>query len=183
MSLSTEYQNQLRTLHQRPGWGTTGHRYAYEILSWARLWECRDILDYGCGKGTLGKALGAEGADVREYDPGIPGKDAEPSPADCVVSTDVLEHVEPDQIDATLAQLARLTKRAGWHLIAQYPASSKDQLPDGRNAHLSLLSTEEWLARFKRAFPDADVQIRDYVRPNREGRARKPACIVTIQRK
>lgn len=183
--LSTSYQAELEALHKRAGnrWGSTGHRYAFPIAHWATLWGCQSILDFGCGKGTLAYTLGPEGWDVREYDPGIPGKNADPLPADCVVSTDVLEHVEPDMIEATLAQLAGLTRKCGWHLIAQYPASARDNLSDGRNAHLTILNTGEWLRLFKQAFPDAQVDARDYIRPGREGRKPKPACIITVQRK
>ena len=36
--------------------------------------------------------------EIKEYDPAIPGKDSLPEPADIVVCSDVLEHIEPNYL-------------------------------------------------------------------------------------
>lgn len=80
--------------------------------------------------------------EVFEFDPAIEGKDAPPSPADLLVATDVLEHIEPDLVEATLVYLRSLARRGAYFTIALTP--SKVSLPDGRNAHLTLLSRGKW---------------------------------------
>lgn len=108
-----------------------------------------DILDYGCGKGTLGAALGFA---IQEYDPAVAGKDTAPAPADIVVCTDVLEHIEPDRLEAVLDDLQRLTRRVLYVHVATVPAHKT--LSDGRNAHLIVEPWSWWRERMnKRWWP------------------------------
>lgn len=131
MRLSEEYRDLNTALHQkRPSYGASGHRWAKEVS------HLEDILDYGCGKGTLAKELGRT---ISEYDPAIPGKDAEPEPHKHVVCTDVLEHIEPECLDEVLQHIASLMQESGLLVVATRPANKK--LPDGRNAHLII---EPW---------------------------------------
>ena len=105
------------------------------------------ILDYGCGKGTF-KASFADlktRSIIREYDPAIPGKDAPPASADVVVCTDVLEHIEPECLEAVLDDLRRLTLKIAVLNIATRAAAKV--LPDGRNAHLIVEPYTWWLPR------------------------------------
>ena len=64
---------------------------------------------------------------------------------DLVISTDVLEHVEPEFLDQTLEFLKEKSNRF-YHLIALAP--SKVILPDGRNAHLILKPKDWWRDKF-----------------------------------
>jgi hypothetical protein len=101
-----------------------------------------DILDYGCGKGKLG--LG------RKYDPALPHFAADPEPADLLVSTDVLEHIEPDFLDNVLTHMKSKMKKAGYFTIGCAKAAKK--LPDGRNAHLIVQPPEWWLDKLAQYF-------------------------------
>ena len=65
---------------------------------------------------------------------------------DLVISTDVLEHIEPEYIDETLKFLKQKS-RYFYHLIALQP--SRLILPDGRNAHLILESADWWKKKFQ----------------------------------
>lgn len=105
------------------------------------------ILDYGCGAGTLGTALKAQAwpFDFREYDPAVPGKDAMPRPADLVVCTDVLEHIERDRLDTVLGHIRALSMQGTFLVISTVPAHKS--LPDGRNAHLIVESPDWWRER------------------------------------
>lgn len=146
--ISPEYQRLNRSLHgERAQWGTTGHRWVGVLQALSRNYGTRDILDYGCGKQTLAAAFGSG---VRGYDPGIAELAAPPEPADLVISTDVLEHVEPECLESVLDDLQRLTRRAALLVIATRPAIH--QLADGRNAHLIQMPIGWWRSRLRRRF-------------------------------
>lgn len=117
--------------------GQTYRSYVRPLADWGR----KPILDYGCGKGTLKESLGPAYV-VFEYDPAIPEKSATPEPCETVACTDVLEHIEPDLLGNVLDDLRRVTLGKAFLAIAL--AESSATLEDGRNAHLSLHSVEEW---------------------------------------
>ena len=85
---------------------------------------------------------------VRGYDPAVQEHSAsiDDVKVDLLISTDALEHVEPNHIDHTLAWL-RDRSRYIYHLISLAPA--KRRLPDGRNAHLIQESPQWWRAKFQ----------------------------------
>lgn len=145
MTFSPEYRAQLVEMHRADGksWGTKGFRHADEVLQFSV--GCRSILDYGSGKGTLREAL--RGVDVRNYDPGIPGNDLPPEPADMVTCTDVLEHIEPEYLNEVLKHIFTLAQQKVYLHIALLPA--KQFLPDGRNAHLIVQPADWWLTRLR----------------------------------
>ena len=97
-----------------------------------------------------------------EYDPAIVGKDQEPEPADLVVCTDVLEHIEPDYLDEVLLHLRTKVKKRLFFAISLRPAGKT--LADGRNAHLIVESAEWWLDRLSpyfRVFHSLDIGRRE----------------------
>jgi hypothetical protein len=146
--ISPEYKQQNAQLHeQRPDYGVSGAKWASMVLEYSNMLETRSVLDYGCGKRTLQDALGF---DIRNYDPCIPGYDAVPAPADIVVCTDVLEHIEPECLDAVLADLKRCIKKIGILTVATRPA--KKTLPDGRNTHLIQEQIQWWLPKLWERF-------------------------------
>lgn len=143
--ISPGYASQLQEMHRTRSWGKYGATHKDDILAFAADLGAVTILDFGSGKGRLRQALGDR---VTNYDPGIPEDAAVPGPADLVVCTDVLEHVEPDRLDATLAFLARLARRGAYLIIATSP--SREILPDGRNAHLVIQPMPWWIEKLKR---------------------------------
>ena len=149
MVITDDYRRLNRQLHAaKPTYGASGHKW----VQWVD--DLDDILDYGCGKGTLCKALGRP---IAEYDPAVPGKDTEPDPHDYVVCTDVLEHIEPDCLGDVLADIASKMRIGGFLVIATRPA--KKVLPDGRNAHLIVESWEWWRKRLEEHMRIVDYQI------------------------
>jgi hypothetical protein len=78
---------------------------------------------------------------VYGYDPGRDGLEILPERVDMIISTDVLEHIEPKLLEETLLDLAKRTNKVMYHLIACH--KSKKSLPDGRNAHL-IVETPDW---------------------------------------
>lgn len=89
------------------------------------------LVTHNCGKGYLAKEIPFP---IWEYDPAIPGKDESPRPADLVVCSDVLEHIEPEKLDYVLDDLRRCVKVIGYFVIHLGPAMKS--YADGRNAHL-----------------------------------------------
>ncbi|HET7548680.1 MAG TPA: methyltransferase domain-containing protein [Usitatibacter sp.] len=147
MKISAEYLDQNKRLHEAGSYGISGWRWAHPVRQLCEQLGTRDVLDYGCGQRTLEKSLGFP---IHNFDPCIAGLDAPPEPADIVVCSDVLEHIEPDCLDEVLDDLARLTRRAGFLLIATRPAQKT--LPDGRNAHLIQQPPEWWLPKLESRF-------------------------------
>lgn len=109
----------------------------------------RSILDFGCGKGRLLETMKNTypEVDILGYDPANPDYDIDLSPinVDMVISSDVLEHIEPTYLNETLKDL-RTKSKYYFHLIACSPA--KLILPDGRNAHLIIEDSAWWRKRF-----------------------------------
>ena len=150
-TLSEEYRDLNRKMHEaKPDYGANGHRNAGMVLRVCETARSREVLDYGCGKGTLGKVLSANGCTVSEYDPAIEGKEAPPEPADVVYCGDVAEHIEPEYLEAFLDDLARVTRKALILIVATRPAVKT--LADGRNAHLIVEPVEWWLPKLRARF-------------------------------
>jgi hypothetical protein len=147
MKITPEYVDLNRQLHSEGLYGISGWRWVKTVASICETIQTRDVLDYGCGQRTLEKGLGFA---IRNYDPCIEGLDAPPTPADLVVCTDVLEHIEPDCLDEVLDDLRRVTRRFGFFVIATRPALKT--LPDGRNAHLIQEGEEWWLPKIAERF-------------------------------
>jgi len=109
----------------------------------------KTILDFGCGTGGLVRGLQEQYPNmiVSGYDPGNSSysQSINDSKFDMIVSTDVLEHIEPEYIDSTLIHLKEKATYF-YHLIALAPSSVT--LPDGRNAHLIQESRWWWHNKF-----------------------------------
>jgi hypothetical protein len=148
MLITEEYRRLNAQKHETSAnYGSYGHNLAKNVAEIARRIGAHTILDYGCGKRTLESALGYA---ICNYDPAIPGCDATPAPADLVVCCDVLEHIEPECLENVLDDLRRVTKNTIMLMIDIKPA--KKHLPDGRNAHLILETSEWWIAKLMTRF-------------------------------
>jgi hypothetical protein len=151
--ISPQYRELQKQLHAEPrGYGGRGDKWAGIVLQIAREYDCWSILDYGCGEGSLMKALRAQplqGMRLDEYDPAIPGKDSRPNFADMVNVTDVLEHIEPDRLDAVLQHIRDLARKVIWMVVST--KESNKVLADGRNAHLIIQPAHWWKHRFRQA--------------------------------
>jgi hypothetical protein len=143
MLITDEYRKLNEKLHEtNKGYGTSGHKWAQTIAGFAKMVGTTDVLDYGCGKSTLAQNLPFT---INQYDPAVAKYSADPEPADILVCTDVLEHIEPDLIDNVLEHIYNKTKKACFLVIANRPA--KKTLEDGRNAHLIQKDEEWWLSK------------------------------------
>jgi hypothetical protein len=154
MLITDSYRELNRKLHELSYYGVSGRVYADRVKALVEELGTRDVLDYGCGKRTLEAALGFA---IQNYDPCIAGLDAPPHPADIVACIDVLEHIEPELLDAVLDDLRRLTKRVAFLYIATRPA--KKFLPDGRNAHLIQRPFGWWLPKLVQRFEISALEV------------------------
>lgn len=140
-------------------YGIGGARWAPHVQTLAAFLGAETVLDYGCGKGMLGRELARQRVPftVAEYDPCVPGKDAPPAPADVVVCADVLEHVETEHVDAVLAHVVALTRCVA--LISVCIVEGKRRLPDGRPAHVTVQPEAWWLEAIARAAAVRDMTL------------------------
>lgn len=146
MQLITEQYRDLNAReHQaQNGYGVNGQRHLQTVIKLAEGLQCTTALDYGCGQASLSKAAKrVSTVKFQNYDPAIEEYAALPEPADLVVCTDVLEHVEPECLYAVLQHIDQLTLKVAYLEIACRPA--KRVLADGRNAHINQQSGSWWL--------------------------------------
>jgi len=151
---SKSYIKQLRSLHtdsSRPqGFGGKPKKLG-KFHTWMDAWKPSSLLDYGCGKGHVL-------ADIRDqykntlcegYDPAVKLFEGLPNKTyDCVFSNDVLEHIEPNYVEEVLEHINSLANKYIWLRIDTLPA--RKTLPDGRNAHITLESSDWWLEKINK---------------------------------
>ena len=126
-----------------------------QIIDWIqhfRMHKSKRLLDYGCGKGGTMSWIRGMYPDitVTGWDPGTDQYHEKPHERfDGIYSIDVWEHIEQDQLMDTVTELKQLSHSATeWcHIIDLTPA--KKLLPDGRNAHVTLMTAREWMAFFQ----------------------------------
>jgi len=152
--ISKKYRNLNTKLHaSRPGFGAFGHRWTDDVKHLAAEYDTFDILDYGCGKATLASSLDFP---IHCYDPAVHEYSGDPKPCAIVICTDVLEHVEPENLRDVLQHIHSLTKSVAFLNISTRLANKR--LADGRNAHLIVKPSTWWYATLTEFF---DVEAID----------------------
>lgn len=142
-------QNQLKH-RSEPEWGQGGVGFLVPVLNFAHELNAKTILDYGCGKGFLGKLLQDNGFAVSDYDPAVLGEDILPFPCDLVICTDVLEHIEIEYLKNILDHIEILAEKGVFFTISTRQAIHS--MPDGSNAHKIVEGKEFWLKRIAKRF-------------------------------
>ena len=141
---------------QNKPWGVTGARnFGSEVLFYLNHRpKYKTVLDFGSGEGGLGTFVTANldspsrapEIEWTNYDPGVSVGNINKLPSerfDLIVSSDVMEHIEPEMIDQTCEWLRDHAKKAIYMHIACDPAGLK--LPDGRNVHLITEKMDWWI--------------------------------------
>lgn len=135
--ISPEYRILQADYHKEcDHWGSSGQHWATDVLDFIIKNSALSVIDYGCGKNTLYETVKndiPEDVSWCSYDPCVEAFDAEPPVSDLVISTDVLEHVEPELVENVLDDIAAKCTTGAFLVIFTHPA--KHLLPDGSNCH------------------------------------------------
>ena len=145
--ITKELKSFYEKIHKETPFGKR-RKFPEYLKNYIDLKKPTSILDFGCGKGNFVKTLKEEYPDknIYGYDPANPLYDIPFPEVDLVVSTDVLEHIEPNNI-ADVIKLLHTKAPYHYHLISCAPA--KLFLPDGRNAHLIQETPDWWRQKFQ----------------------------------
>ena len=115
------------------------------------------FLDYGCGRGDLVCWINenAPGSFAIGYDPATGAAPADLF-SDWVISCDVLEHVPPEEIDATLRRMCGL---AGFGLLLTIANMSDVHLVNREQVELHLIQEPMpwWTEKLREHFPAAVI--------------------------
>lgn len=155
--ISPEYRELNEQLHRhRNDYGVKGDKHLRRVRRVRNQYRADTVLDYGCGSAAL--ARHAE-FPVACYDPCIPDYSELPYPSDMIVCTDVLEHVEPEKLDAVLRHIRNLMRVCGYFVIATRPDRSKS-LPDGSNPHRVIKPGHWWKHQMGFYFEIASFKVK-----------------------
>jgi hypothetical protein len=168
--ITDSYRAANRLLHE-VGFGKGGYQWSPAALGLimltrsSRCFPIQSVLDYGCGQGTLHWVLvdllqqhGLIGQlEIHGYEPCSTNAllTALPEPADLVMCTDVLEHIEPEKLDAVMKHLVGLIKMWGIFSIAMH--LSGKLLPDGTNSHRIVQNGYWWRETLEKYFTHHDI--------------------------
>jgi 2-polyprenyl-3-methyl-5-hydroxy-6-metoxy-1,4-benzoquinol methylase len=124
-------------------YGASAGLYLGQIAEQVQDLKPMSILDYGCGRSDLVAHFWRDGKRrIARYDPAIVEYKAMPAGRfDLCLCTDVMEHVPIGSVDRVLSEIKDKSDNALF-TISMRPARQK--LPDGRNAHVTLLTESEW---------------------------------------
>lgn len=146
--ITDEYRKLNEELHGRnKNYGNHGGNFLPDVIALIRDLKTQEVLDYGCGKSDLANSLPFT---INQYDPAVEKFSELPKPAELVVCTDVLEHVEPELLDNVIKHIYELTKKYAYLVIDIQEAQKT--LADGRNAHLTVQNYPWWLDKLHKYF-------------------------------
>ena len=140
-----------------------------------RLTKTHEILDYGCGKGGTVRWLLDKGYSVVGYEPYVDeynNTETLNRKYNAIYTQDVLEHIDIDEIPW---QLFDVIAQEQVHIIDLTPA--KKTLPNGENAHITLLRTDVWLQLFRTYTSGDIVDYRLDVQPDPNFGKRERLCL------
>ncbi len=135
---------QYKELHCLQHYGGSSYIYLDQVTEVVKRLNPKSILDYGCGRSDLIAHFYKDGErKLYRFDPAIPRFKQMPSDrVDLVLCTDVMEHILIGDVDRIFNEIVAKSKKV---LFTIFLNKSRAKLPDGRNAHVTLLTRSEWL--------------------------------------
>ena len=139
-----DYLAAYREMHINRHYGYSATAFLDEITDIVRRHKPNSVLDYGCGRSDLVAHFWLDGERrLGRYDPAIERYETMPDGVfDMAVCLDVLEHVPIAAIDRVLGQLKEKSNAV---IFTISTALARARLPDGRNAHCTILRRGEWV--------------------------------------
>ena len=150
---------QYKILHtNNKNYGSSSIELINEISLIIDYLKPKIVLDYGCGKGSLIKALIDKYPEIKfyGYDPSIPGLDTLPvEKADLVINTDVLEHIPEDILPNVVEKISNISQYVFFNL---HHAKATAILPNGENAHCTIKDRKWYENLFRKYFGYVDME-------------------------
>lgn len=181
MTLVDQYKEMHKDENLYAGSALTLHKES--IAQFLQVTDSKTILDYGCGKGIQYHKENIHndyffGIMPSLYDPAVDDySDLPTGYFDTVICTDVLEHIEVQDLDDVLSEIYSKATKFVYLGICNAPADSF--LPDGRNSHVTLESFDWWLDKI---IPHAKVFTLIYVYGNAGGKAIIKDGVLTLKK-
>lgn len=147
-----EYIEAYRELHSSKHYGSSATELHLDLIAdVVRANRPKSILDFGCGRSDLASHFYLDGARrIARYDPAIPlFRDMPEGRFDLALCCDVLEHIPMAAVDRVLEQVKEKSDIAVFTISMKL---AKARLPDGSNAHCTLLTRSEWEGWLKDVF-------------------------------
>lgn len=118
--------------------------HLHTVANVVRKLNPKSILDYGCGRSDLIAHFWLDGKrTIARYDPAIRKHRALPRGRfDLVLCCDVMEHIPMAHIDKVLTQIKERSTRCLFTISTKL---ARAKLPDGSNAHCTILTKWEWI--------------------------------------
>lgn len=129
--------------------------------------DCKNVLDYGCGKGVLVEYLNTQGVQCTGYDPAVPIFSQIPSfedNYDCILCLDVLEHITHEDINEVLTHIKNFKAKKIVFNVALRKAVQL--LPDGTNAHTIVENKTWWENKFNDILSNYKINTIDHAQGN-----------------
>lgn len=157
--LSDYYKSVLVKEHEITPWGVASLKYTQVVYNMMQQYNLKEILDYGSGVGNLGISLNKLDKDIKiyNYEPGKIEWSITPQPCAMVACIDVIEHVEPEYLDAVLDDLERVI--IGYAFVDIFTKPAARILHNGWNAHICLKTSKEWFDIFSKRFDIIDARL------------------------
>ena len=160
-----EYVEQYRLLHESGVGAFSGRsllQYAWHVKEMCLTHQSKSILDYGCGLGeqyTRFQLQNWWGIMPTLYDPGVAALSKRPEGVfDGVIVSDVMEHIPEGALDIVINDIVNYAKQWVFFSICCRPANRI--LPNGQNAHITVMPKEWWLWKLKRPVKDHGLEFR-----------------------
>lgn len=117
--------------------------------------SCENILDYGCGKAHFWPAYWLE--KIQGYDPAVEKFSKDPSPADMVICTDVMEHIPELFVDEILKHINSLSNK--WIFFVIDTKKAKKKFKNGENCHVTIKPPTWWQNKLNEFCPRHTVHF------------------------